>query len=58
MIRVVIPFHLRTLARVDGEVRIAVQEAVTLCSVATATYIFFERGEERLRRSGETALSS
>ena len=36
MIRVVIPFHLRTLARVDGEVRIAVQEAVTLCSVLDA----------------------
>jgi molybdopterin synthase sulfur carrier subunit len=29
MIRVVLPFHLRTLARVDGEVTLAIDGAVT-----------------------------
>ena len=33
MIRVVLPFHLRTLARVDGEVQLQVEEPVTLGSV-------------------------
>jgi len=33
MIRVVLPAHLRTLARVDGEVILAVQGEVTLQSV-------------------------
>jgi hypothetical protein len=36
MIRVVLPAHLRTLARVDGEVMLAVQGEVTLRSVLDA----------------------
>ncbi len=36
MIRVLLPFHLRTLARVDGEVRLEVQSPVTLASVLDA----------------------
>jgi len=33
MIRVVLPFHLRTLARVDGEVQLEVAEPVTIAAV-------------------------
>lgn len=33
MIRVILPFHLRTLARIDGEVQIEVQGPVTPCSI-------------------------
>ncbi len=36
MIRVVLPYHLRTLARVDGEVQLDVGEPVTLSSVLDA----------------------
>ena len=36
MIRVVLPAHLRTLARVDGEVKLAVRGAVTQRSVLDA----------------------
>ena len=36
MIRVVLPFHLRTLARVDGEVRLEVECPATLGSVLDA----------------------
>lgn len=36
MIRVILPFHLRTLAGVDGEVRLDVAEPVTLGSVLDA----------------------
>ena len=36
MIRVVLPFHLRTLARVSGEVEIEVAELATLSSVLDA----------------------
>jgi molybdopterin synthase sulfur carrier subunit len=36
MIRVVLPMHLRTLARVDGEVNVDVQDVVTLSSVLDA----------------------
>jgi hypothetical protein len=36
MIRVVLPAHLRTLARVDGEVRVQVQGPVTLRAVLDA----------------------
>jgi molybdopterin synthase sulfur carrier subunit len=35
-VRVQLPFHLRTLAKVDGEVRVVVNGAVTLTSVLTA----------------------
>ncbi len=33
MIRVVLPFHLRNLARVEGEVQLEVPSPVTLCAV-------------------------
>ena len=36
MIRVVLPFHLRTLARVDGEVQLEVEPPVTLRAVLEA----------------------
>lgn len=36
MIRVVLPFHLRTLARVDGEVSLAVDAPVTRTSILDA----------------------
>lgn len=36
MIRVVLPTHLRTLARVDGEVALTVEGQVTQCSVLDA----------------------
>jgi len=36
MIRVELPAHLRTLARVDGEVALDVQGLVTLCAVLDA----------------------
>jgi molybdopterin synthase sulfur carrier subunit len=36
MIRVVLPAHLRTLARVDGEVKVAVEGPVTLGAVLDA----------------------
>ena len=36
MIRVVLPAHLRTLARLDGEVELSVDGEVTQCSVLDA----------------------
>jgi sulfur-carrier protein len=36
MIRVVLPHHLRTLAKVDGEVALAVADPVTQCSILDA----------------------
>jgi molybdopterin synthase sulfur carrier subunit len=36
MIRVIIPQHLRALAHVDGEVSLAVEGPVTICSVLDA----------------------
>jgi molybdopterin synthase sulfur carrier subunit len=36
MIRVVLPFHLRNLARVDGDVQLEIQDPVTLGSVLDA----------------------
>ena len=35
-IRVVLPFHLRTLARVDGEVSVDLPEPATICAVLDA----------------------
>jgi molybdopterin synthase sulfur carrier subunit len=32
MIRIVLPFHLRTIARIDGEVAIELEDPPTLCS--------------------------
>ena len=36
MIRVVLPFHLRNLARVEGEVQLEVAEPITVCAVLDA----------------------
>jgi hypothetical protein len=36
MIRVVLPYHLRTLARVEGEVQLEICGPVTICSVLEA----------------------
>jgi hypothetical protein len=36
MIRIVLPYHLRTLARVEGEVQVAVEGQATLRSVLDA----------------------
>ena len=36
MIRVILPQHLRTLAKVDGEVKLEVRRPVTQCSVLDA----------------------
>lgn len=36
MIRVALPYHLRTLARVNGEVQLAIDGCVTLASVLAA----------------------
>ena len=36
MIRVVLPYHLRTLARVDGEVKLEVGDPVTVRSILDA----------------------
>jgi molybdopterin synthase sulfur carrier subunit len=36
MIRVVLPFHLRTLAGVDGDVQLEIEESATLGSVLDA----------------------
>ena len=37
-VRIVLPFHLRTLARVDGEVAVDVAEPVTVGSVLESGY--------------------
>jgi sulfur-carrier protein len=36
MIRVVLPYHLRTLARIEGEVQLDVEEPITLGSMLEA----------------------
>ena len=36
MIRVVLPHHLRTLARIDGEVELEIEGAVTQCYILDA----------------------
>jgi hypothetical protein len=36
MIRVQLPHHLRTLARVDGEVKLAIARPVTTCAILDA----------------------
>jgi hypothetical protein len=41
MIRVVLPFHLRTLARVDGEVEIQIEGPVTQRSILDALEVRF-----------------
>jgi hypothetical protein len=41
MIRVVLPYHLRTLARVNGDVELLVEGAVTMRSVLDALEVRF-----------------
>jgi molybdopterin synthase sulfur carrier subunit len=44
MIRVVLPYHLRTLARVEGDVQLEVAEPVTLRSVLDALETIRDHG--------------
>ncbi len=55
MIRVVLPAHLRALARVDGEVQLEVAGQVTQCSVLDALEARYPvlRGTIRDHRSGK-----
>jgi sulfur-carrier protein len=55
MIRVVLPFHLRTLAQVDGEVHLEVQGEATLRSVLDALEARYPvlRGTIRDHATGE-----
>ena len=55
VIRVVLPAHLRTLARVDGEVQLEVAGQVTQCSVLDALEARYPmlRGTIRDQRSGK-----
>ncbi|HXW86979.1 MAG TPA: MoaD/ThiS family protein [Streptosporangiaceae bacterium] len=55
MIRVVLPAHLRTLARVDGEVELQITGPVTQCSVLDALEARYPmlRGTIRDHRSGK-----
>jgi len=55
MIRVVLPAHLRALARVDGEVQLEVAGQVTQCSVLDALEARYPvlRGTIRDHRSGQ-----
>jgi molybdopterin converting factor small subunit len=54
VIRVALPAHLRTLARVDGEVRLQVSGQVTQCSVLDALEARYPvlRGTIRDQRTG------
>ena len=55
MIRIVLPAHLRTLARLDGEVELAVDGEVTQCSVLDALEDRYPmlRGTIRDRATGQ-----
>jgi molybdopterin converting factor small subunit len=55
VIRVALPAHLRTLARVDGEVRLQVSGQVTQCSVLDALEARYPvlRGTIRDQRTGK-----
>ena len=55
MIRVALPAHLRTLARVNGEVKLQVTGQVTQCSVLDALEARYPmlRGTIRDQRSGK-----
>jgi sulfur-carrier protein len=55
MIRVILPAHLRALARVDGEVRLDVAGPVTQCSVLDALEARYPmlRGTIRDHQSGK-----
>lgn len=54
MIRVEIPFHLRTLARVDGEVRLAVVGPVTITSILDALEAKYPMLRGTIRDHGKT----
>jgi len=55
MIRVILPAHLRALARVDGEVELDIAGAVTQCSVLDALEARYPmlRGTIRDHRNGK-----
>ena len=52
MIRVVLPAHLRTLARVDGEVRLEVEGTVTQCSILDALEASYPMLQGTIRNHG------
>ena len=52
MIRVELPTHLRTLAKVDGEVRLEVEGPVTLRSVLDAVEALYPMLEGTIREHG------
>ena len=58
MIRVVLPYHLRTLARVDGEVRLDPQERPTQRSVLDALRSGDKLAEVRMARELGEAFRS
>ena len=55
MIRVILPAHLRALARVDGEVQLDIADQVTQCAVLDALEARYPmlRGTIRDHRSGK-----
>ena len=52
IIRVTLPFHLRTLARVEGEVSLDVAEPVTVAAVITALEIRYPALQGTIRDHG------
>lgn len=52
MIRVIIPYHLRTLARVGAEVELDVEGPVTLCSVIDALEVRYPMLSGTIRDHG------
>ena len=52
MIRVVLPFHLRNLARVDGEVQLEVANPITIRSVLDALEALFPMLRGTIRDHG------
>jgi len=52
MIRVVLPFHLRTLARVDGEVRLDLAAPVTMGTVLEAVEARYPNLRGTIREHG------
>lgn len=52
MIRVKIPTHLRTLACIDGEVKLEIEGPVTLCSILDALEIAYPMLKGTIRHHG------
>ncbi|HLX60479.1 MAG TPA: MoaD/ThiS family protein [Planctomycetota bacterium] len=52
MIRVVLPYHLRTLAKIDGEVQLEVAAPVTQCAVLDALEARFPMLKGTIRDHG------